>query len=212
MRENLVKVTHFHFGYCFPQNRDTFHSNFSASEPLWAVMARKRPAQWPNGHLSENQNYPELPQDKREWWSYWFRSVWPQKWVLYGCSVKIINIFGPKMAPRRPPCSLPCNAVNTKHVFSVSCNKQSFWMMSEKMNYWYWSPSPQKKSFPNTNDIFPIEICTRCLSSPFISDGSSCSSYPTNWSSRGNLSKFSFRSNPQGHNTWSKSLQHEQCK
>ena len=31
--------------------------------PLWAIGAEKRPAERPNGHLPENQRYPELPQD-----------------------------------------------------------------------------------------------------------------------------------------------------
>ena len=31
--------------------------------PLWAIGAKKRPAERPNGHLPENQRYPELPQD-----------------------------------------------------------------------------------------------------------------------------------------------------
>ena len=31
--------------------------------PLWAVGAKKRPAERPNDHLPENQRYPELPQD-----------------------------------------------------------------------------------------------------------------------------------------------------
>ena len=31
--------------------------------PLWAIGAEKRPAERPNGHLLENQWYPELPQD-----------------------------------------------------------------------------------------------------------------------------------------------------
>ena len=31
--------------------------------PLWAIGAEKRPAERPNGHLPENQWYPELPQD-----------------------------------------------------------------------------------------------------------------------------------------------------
>jgi hypothetical protein len=30
---------------------------------LWAIGAEKRPAERPNGHLPENQSYPELPQD-----------------------------------------------------------------------------------------------------------------------------------------------------
>ena len=30
---------------------------------LWAIGAEKRPAEWPNHHLPENQSYPELPQD-----------------------------------------------------------------------------------------------------------------------------------------------------
>ena len=31
--------------------------------PLWAIGVEKRPAERPNGHLPENQRYPELPQD-----------------------------------------------------------------------------------------------------------------------------------------------------
>ena len=31
--------------------------------PFWAISARKRPAEQPNGHLPENRRYPELPQD-----------------------------------------------------------------------------------------------------------------------------------------------------
>jgi hypothetical protein len=31
--------------------------------PLWTIGAMKRPAERPNGHLPENQSYPELPQD-----------------------------------------------------------------------------------------------------------------------------------------------------
>ena len=31
--------------------------------PLWAIGAEKRPAERPNGHLPENESYPELPQD-----------------------------------------------------------------------------------------------------------------------------------------------------
>ena len=31
--------------------------------PLWAIGAKKRPAERPNDHLPENQRYPELPQD-----------------------------------------------------------------------------------------------------------------------------------------------------
>ena len=31
--------------------------------PLWAIGAENRPAERPNGHLPENQSYPELPQD-----------------------------------------------------------------------------------------------------------------------------------------------------
>ena len=31
--------------------------------PIWAIGAEKRPAERPNGHLLENQWYPELPQD-----------------------------------------------------------------------------------------------------------------------------------------------------
>ena len=31
--------------------------------PFWAISARKRAAEQPNGHLPENRRYPELPQD-----------------------------------------------------------------------------------------------------------------------------------------------------
>ena len=31
--------------------------------PFWAIGAIKRPAERPNGHIPENQSYPELPQD-----------------------------------------------------------------------------------------------------------------------------------------------------
>ena len=31
--------------------------------PFWAIGARKRPAERPNGHLQENRRYPELPED-----------------------------------------------------------------------------------------------------------------------------------------------------
>jgi len=34
--------------------------------PLWAIGAKKRPAERPNGHLPENQRYPELPQDMED--------------------------------------------------------------------------------------------------------------------------------------------------
>ena len=34
--------------------------------PLWAIGAMKRPAEWPNDHLPENQRYPEFPQDMEE--------------------------------------------------------------------------------------------------------------------------------------------------
>ena len=34
--------------------------------PLWAIGATKRPAEQPNGHLPENQRYPEFPQDMEE--------------------------------------------------------------------------------------------------------------------------------------------------
>ena len=30
---------------------------------LWAIGAKKQPAEQPNGHLLENRRYPELPQD-----------------------------------------------------------------------------------------------------------------------------------------------------
>ena len=47
--------------------------------PLWAIGAEKRPAERPNGHLPENQSYPELPQDMGDLWSHWVGFVWPQK-------------------------------------------------------------------------------------------------------------------------------------
>ena len=31
--------------------------------PFWAIGARKRPAEQPNGHVTENRRYPELPQN-----------------------------------------------------------------------------------------------------------------------------------------------------
>ena len=37
--------------------------NIFSKGPLWAIGAEKRPAERPNGHLPENQSYPELPQD-----------------------------------------------------------------------------------------------------------------------------------------------------
>ena len=37
--------------------------------PLSAIGAEKRPAERPNGHLPENQRYPELPQDMGDMWS-----------------------------------------------------------------------------------------------------------------------------------------------
>ena len=40
---------------------------------------KKRRAEWPNGHLPENQSYPELPQDMGDLRSRWVGSVWPQK-------------------------------------------------------------------------------------------------------------------------------------
>ena len=46
--------------------------------PLWAIGAKKRPAERPNGHLPENQRYPELPQDMGDLWSHWVGSVRPE--------------------------------------------------------------------------------------------------------------------------------------
>ena len=43
--------------------------------PFLAIGARKWPAQQPNGHLPENQRYPELPQDMGNIWSHWIRFV-----------------------------------------------------------------------------------------------------------------------------------------
>ena len=34
--------------------------------PLWAIGAMKWPAEWPNGHLPENQGYQEFPQNIEE--------------------------------------------------------------------------------------------------------------------------------------------------
>ena len=36
---------------------------WSPKRPFWAIRAIIRPAKQPNGHLPENQRYPELPQD-----------------------------------------------------------------------------------------------------------------------------------------------------
>ena len=46
---------------------------------FWAIGPKKRPAERPNGHLPENQRYPELPHDMGDLWSHWVGSVWPQK-------------------------------------------------------------------------------------------------------------------------------------
>ena len=56
--------------------------------PFWAIGARKRPAEQPNGHLPENQRYPELAQDMGKIWFHWVRSVWGQKSEFYERSVK----------------------------------------------------------------------------------------------------------------------------
>ena len=49
---------------------------FAQKEPLWAIGARKTPAEQPNEHLPENQRYPELSQDMGKLWSYWVRPIW----------------------------------------------------------------------------------------------------------------------------------------
>ena len=55
---------------------------------LWPIGSIKRPAERPNDYLLENRMYPELPQDMGEIWPHWVRSIWPQKWGLYGFNVK----------------------------------------------------------------------------------------------------------------------------
>ena len=41
-------------------------------------------AERPNGHLPENQSYPELPQDMGDLWSHWVGSVRPEKMGVSG--------------------------------------------------------------------------------------------------------------------------------
>ena len=59
----------------FPRTRIIFDESFTKisflaifvflalKRSLWAIGAKKQPAEQPNGHLLENRRYPELPQD-----------------------------------------------------------------------------------------------------------------------------------------------------
>ena len=63
--KNLVFLVPSHdgikkFGGC-PQ-KNGFHK-MAQKGPFCEIGAMKRPAEPPNGHLPENQSYPELPQD-----------------------------------------------------------------------------------------------------------------------------------------------------
>ena len=64
------------------------HSLFAQKGPFWAIGARKRLAEQPNGHVTENRRYPELPQDMGKLWSDRVEFVWGQKKGLYGRSVE----------------------------------------------------------------------------------------------------------------------------
>ena len=84
--ENIVFLVPSHhrskkFGGC-PQKNGFWaqKQHFWAQKgPFWAIGPKKRPAERPNGHLPENQRYPELPHDMGDLWSHWVGSVWPQK-------------------------------------------------------------------------------------------------------------------------------------
>merc|ERR1712051_812562 len=64
--------------------------------PLWAIGAKKRPAERPNGHLPENRRYPELPQDMGDMLSVRSGASDPKKWGFHWCSVQKCSFFGPK--------------------------------------------------------------------------------------------------------------------
>ena len=59
--------------------------------PEKAIFGRqpgiKSTAARPNGHLPENQSYPELPQDMGKLWSHWVRYIWAQPNPTHGCYV-----------------------------------------------------------------------------------------------------------------------------
>ena len=94
--------------------------------PLWAVGAKKRPAERPNDHLPENQRYPELPQDMGDMWSVRSGASDPKKWGFHRCSVKKCRISGQKCSflaqnpffcQKRPTFLLPSWPDNKKTSF-----------------------------------------------------------------------------------------------
>ena len=84
--ENIVFLVPSHhkskkFGGCPEKNGFWVQKQhfWAQKGPFWAIEPKKRPAERPNGHLPENQRYPELPHDMGDLWSHWVGSVWPQK-------------------------------------------------------------------------------------------------------------------------------------
>ena len=65
------------------------HSLFGSKRAiLVAIGTRKLLAEQPNGHVTENRRYPELPQNMGKLWYHRVEFVWGQKNGLYGRSVE----------------------------------------------------------------------------------------------------------------------------